>query len=175
LQAVKTIAMEQKPETQDEVTLQLIEKIDKNFEKSLKKIYLSLKIDLRYYANFASVIYYIILFVVIVCLLSSITKQLPTMTEQPPNIQIVIGISLTATFIALASFGVNIQNLVKPENSHDVLFEYNYKVLKENVKDENVALLKGLIMLKSKHPELSLKETLELPITKDKLFEILYM
>jgi predicted metal-dependent peptidase len=97
------------------------------------------------------------------------------MSQQPPSTQITVAVSITAAFIALSGFGLNIQNLVKPENSYDVLLEYNYKVLKENVKDENVALLKGLIMLKSKHPELSLKQVLEFPITKDKLFELLYM
>ena len=59
-------------------------------------------------------------------------------------------------------------------NVSDILLEYNCKVLKDNTAGKNPALFKGLVMLKSKHPDLSLKDIIETPITKDKLFEILY-
>lgn len=166
--------MEKKPETQEDTVFQIIEKVDNNFEKSLRKIYLSRKIDFRYYANVISIIFYLILFVIVGTLLGLVAQALPYVSQQPPSTQVAIGISLTAAFTALASFAINIQNLIEPVNIADILFEYNYKMLKENVADENVALLKGLVMLKSKHPELSLKQVLEFPITKDKLFEILY-
>jgi hypothetical protein len=166
--------LEQKPETQENAVLQIIEKVDNKFEKRLRKIYFSRNTEFRYYLTFITLIFYLVLFLMICVLLGWIVKALPSVSQQPPSTQIAISISITAAFIALASFAVNIQKLIEPANMAEILFEYNYKVLKENVTKENAALLKGLVMLKSKHPELSLKQVLELPITKDKLFDMLY-
>ncbi len=166
--------MEQKPDIREDAILSLINKVDKRFEKKLLRIYWSRKIDSRHYLFFISPIYYIALFVIIAIPFSLIARTIPTVGAEPPSTQIPIYLSLIAAFIALASLGVNIQKVIEPINVSEILVEYNYKVLKENVADENLALLRGLIVCKSKYPDLSLKDVLDLPITKDKLFEILY-
>ena len=166
--------MQQKPEKQEDTVLQIIEMVDNNFEKRLRKIYFSRKTKFDYFLPFITLIFYLILFMFAAYLLALVARAFPVVSEQPASTQIAVAISLTAAFIALASFAINMQNLVKPQNLNEILFEYNYKVFKEKVAEENLALLKGLVMLKSKHPELSLKQVLELPITKDNLFEILY-
>ena len=116
--------MEQKPETQEDVIHQIIENVDNNFEKRLRKIYLPFKIDLRYYVKILVVFYYIIVFSFAGALLLSVTKALPYVSQQPPSTQIVIDVAITAAFIALASFGINLQNIVKPVEPYDILFEF---------------------------------------------------
>jgi hypothetical protein len=174
LQSGKAVTMEQLPDAQEDAILKMMERVDNSFERRLRKIYLSRKIDSRHYLFFISPIYYIALFVIIAIPFSLIARTIPTMGAEPPSTQVPIYLSLIAAFIALASLGVNIQKVIEPINVSEILVEYNYKVLKENLADENLALLRGLIVCKSKYPDLSLKDVLDLPITKDKLFEILY-
>jgi len=162
------------PDTQEDAVLKLIEKVDNNFEKRLRKIYFSRKTKFDYYLPFIVSIYYLILFMFAAYMLALVAGALPALSDQAPSTQIIITVSIIAAFIALASFSTNIHNVAKPKNLDEILFEYNYRVLKDDTAVKNPALFKGLVMLKSKHPDLSLKDIIDLPITKDKLLEILY-
>ncbi len=166
--------MEHKPETSEEATAKLLEKIDLKFEKRVWRTYFSTKLSSRHYFVFINAAYYIALFVIIAVLLASVVKQLPNISDQPPNIQIAIEISITATFIALVSFGINLQKGIEPINVSDILLEYNSEKLKDSTSDKYPALFKALVKLKSKNPDLNLKDVLELPIAKEKVFQILY-
>ena len=69
---------------------------------------------------------------------------------------------------------MNIQRAVEPVNVSDILLEYNSKVLKDDAAGNNPALFKVLIMPQEQTSDLSLKDIIELSITKEKLFQILY-
>lgn len=169
----RTVGMEQKADAQEAAILKMIDTVDTKFERSLRKIYLSFKIGFRYYSGFVALVFYLSLFIIVSILLGLVAQALPYVSET--NAQVAVAISLTSAFIALASFGVNLQRIIEPENPRDALFDYNYKMLKDSEAEKNPALFKALVMLKSRHPDLSLKEVLPLPVTKEKLFEILFL
>ena len=151
----------------------LLRKVDAEFEKSELNILLSRKVSFRHYSNLLVVLYYIIVFLFAGYLLSFISKALPSMSGQSEGTQLAVSISITAAFIALAGFGLNIQNYAKPAGGYDMLVEYNFKMLKVGVSEDKLALLKGLIIVKSKHPDISLQQVIHAPISSDKLLEIL--
>ncbi len=166
--------MRQNPDAQEDVILNLIDNVDKNFEKRMRHIYFSRKTEFGYFLPFIALATYLIIFLSAGYLLLNLTRALPVLSQQPESTQLAVYISITAALIALASFSINIPNAVKSAHKGDILFRHNYKVLKADVAEKDLALLKGLVMIKSKHPELSLNNFLELPITKDKMFEMLY-
>lgn len=157
----------------DEIN-QLICRVNDDFEKSIFRIYRSGKIDLRYYFKIATALFYMFIIGVTGYLLYIIANAMPFL-EQPSS-QLAVAVSLTAAFIAFANFSVSIQNFLKPETTYDILVDYNYKMFKEKegVTEANAALLKSLIILKSKQPELNLTQFVKPPITNEKLFEWLY-
>lgn len=101
----------------------LVQKVDKEFEKNILKILLSRKVSFKHYSNIIVVLYYIIIFLFAGYLLYFITKALPSISGQPQSTQLVVAISITATFIALGSFGLNLQNFAKPAGNYDLLVE----------------------------------------------------
>ncbi len=155
----------------------LISMVDERFEKNTFRIIKLRKAGFYYYAKFFMVIYFLAIFAVVGYLLWLIAQALPAMASQPINSQLAVAIAITSAFIALASLGVNIQKLAEPENTPKILAQYNYKMLRpevENEHKEKLALLKALVILKSKQPEVRLRQFLQTPIPNDKVFEVLY-
>ncbi len=160
---------------QEQAVQYLVDLVDSKFEKSLRKIYFSRKLDFRYFSGFVAIAYYAILMGLTGYLLVIISQALPAgLFQQPPNVQIPIHISFVAAFIAFASFGINVQKIVEPIKPSEVLFAYNYRMLKDETAAKNPGLFKALLIMKSKQPDLNLKENIELPISKEKLFSLLY-
>jgi hypothetical protein len=156
----------------------LLEKVDAKFETSLRKIYFSRKLPFRYYAKFFTLGFLLAIYFIAAYLLSLIANSLPSsFSLSTPSETLILAISMVATLIALASFAASLIDVFKPESEYEIWTSYNYEVLKENVSPEELPLLKGLVMLKSKHPKILLAKflsPLDKSLTNKKLFEILY-
>jgi hypothetical protein len=155
----------------------LISLVDERFERSVTKIVKLGKAGFSFYAKILLVCYYIAIFAVIGYLLYLLAQGLPALLGQPINIQLAVGIAITSSFIALTGLGVNIQKMAEPENQSLILGRYNYKKLKAEIESQHpdkLALLKALVILKSRQPDLNLSQFLQAPISNDKVFEILY-
>jgi hypothetical protein len=159
-------------------TNDLLEKVDRKFETSLRKIYFSRKLPFRYYAKFITLGFLLTIYFVVTYLLSQIVKALPSsISQSTPSETLSLLVAMVATLIALASFAANLINVFQPESEYEIWTSYNYEVLKENVSPEELPLLKGLVMLKSKQPEILLTKflsPLDKSLTNKKLFAILY-
>lgn len=156
----------------------LLEKVDAKFETSLRKIYFSRKLPFRFYSKFITLGFLLTIYYIVAYLLSEITKALPSsISLSTPTETLTLLIAMVATLIALASFAANLIDIFKPESEDEIWTTYNYEMLKENVSPEELPLLKGLVMLKSKHPEILLSKflsPLDKSLTNKKLFAILY-
>lgn len=149
----------------------LLEIVDTRFETRLWKIYWSRKLPFAYYSNFVLLAFLLAIYFIAAYLLSLITKVLPSALSAP-NEAVPILISIVATLIALASFATNMIDVVKPESEYEIWTTYNYEAMKENVSPEELPLLKGLIMLKGRHPSFLLANFLS-PLDKTLTLTIL--
>jgi hypothetical protein len=156
----------------------LLTRVDKKFEKRLWKIYFSRKLPFSSWARILVLGFLFIIYFIAAYLLYLVNEALSSIVSKlTASEALTVYLSMVAAFIALASFSVSIIDFNKPESEYKVLVHYNYEVLKQNVPNEKLPLLKALVILKSKHPEFSLKEflhPLDKSMTNEKLFEILY-
>ncbi len=160
----------------------LLEKVDTEFETKLRKIYLSGKLPFSYYLRLALPFFSLLGFLIVGYLLLEINSVLPSgLSKATPSEALTVLLAMVAALISLLSLSVVMIDFAKSEKESDIpllLLTYNYIVLKKTVPSKKLPLLKALVMLKSKQPEISLKKFLHSPLdkslTEKKLFEILY-
>ena len=171
---------EQAEGTKEEKRLrEIISLVNDNFEGKLWKIKGLWSFLKRNWINFFSFGFY---FVVIVFLLSIIAELSQALTSSLPQFTsetaLSLSLALIASLVAILNFSINISNITKSEKLNADVITDNCDKMKKNVKDDELPLLKALIIMKSKHPEIDLKTFLERPgelLSRERLFEILYL
>jgi len=133
----------------------------------------------RNWAQITSFSFFMVMFIFLSYLLY-IISQAVTQSLSQLKIESVLALllALIASLIAISNFSINLINFGKSEKAYLSLVDYNYEKMKIcSRNDGELALLKALVILKSKRPEINLKLLLQNPekiLTREKIFEILY-
>jgi hypothetical protein len=93
---------------------------------------------------------------------------------QPEN-AVALLIALVAALISFVSLGVGISKQFSSPEPWEELLNYNYKKKENQVNDADKPVLKALLMMKSKHPELDLRDiSSQVDLNKKDLVKLLY-
>ena len=129
--------------------------------------------------NLFSVAFFTIMLMLLVVYIGDISKAISINKEQlQTGTTLALYLALAAGLTAIMNLFVGVMNFIKPAAINEDVVTYNYSKLKLEIQSEDdLPLLKALIIMKSKNPEFSLKVLIkffnEVNI-REKLFEILY-
>jgi hypothetical protein len=147
----------------------LIDKVEKGFEKSYLQIMLRNPLVLLYLAcNLA-------LFLIIGYLLYLLSTAIPFLATNDIATGITASVALVAALISFLSFGLGVSKFLEMYERPEVMTHYNYNCLKNSLREIDRPILKALIMMKSKHPDLDLgRIDNQALFQRDRLLERLY-
>jgi hypothetical protein len=172
------MALEAKHKEEQRI-VEIISLVNDNFEGKLWKV-LGVRSFLKsFWINIFSFVFYFLTLVLLLILIAQLSKPLTSSLAQfTPEIALTLSFALIAVLIAVLNLSINISNVpnaVKPKT--DIITE-NFKKMKGKVEVDEHPLLKVLIIMKSKHPEIDLQTFLDKPkelMNKERLLQILYL
>ena len=140
------------------INSQLIDLVDNQFKRSYRTLLFN-RLPATIYTKFILILCSIVGFIIITTLLISILDILPSMLKTTtPEQTINIFLAIIALVTSIVIFPFSTLGAIKSVSLFDVLVHCNYNTLKKKVKSEDLyPKLMALVILKSKHPNFSLK------------------
>jgi hypothetical protein len=155
----------------------LAEYVDEKFSKKAKFMGLR-RFLVRNFINLVIIGYFIAILMMFIFYISDIAKII---SANIPNLKtdttLALSLALVASFISVMNLFVGVLRVIKPATLNDDVITYNFDLLKKPIVEDELPLLKALIIMKTKNPELTLKsiiKTYDLKSDRKKLFDIIY-
>jgi hypothetical protein len=108
--------------------------------------------------SLVNVVFLMTVLILLIIMLSDLSKAVTLNLDQlQPGTALALGLSLVAGFTATMSLFIGVLKIVKPAKLTDDVVTYNFAIMQKIITDSNdLPLVKALIILKSKNPDIKL-------------------